>query len=253
MTADEYVASIIAKYEVPRGPQSPSELAANNIAPVLRNWAGVWLAELFYSGSYAKGTGVRGVADVDLFISLKADTPGTLKDLYEGLVSLATSQNWSPRRQNVSVRISYAGVAIDLVLGRIQAGYVNYHSLYWRPTDSWRQTNVRLHVDTVTASSRQREIRAVKIWRYLKQLDFPSLYLELFVIDALRGRRADTLADNVLQALRAIGQSLATTRIEDPANTNNVLSDDLTVQEKKNIASSAARSASEQSWGSIIW
>jgi hypothetical protein len=42
-------------------------------------------------------------------------------------------------------------------------------------------------------------------------------------------------------------------RVVDPANTNNVLSDDLTQAEKQRIAAQAAQSAREQSWDRIIW
>jgi hypothetical protein len=87
----------------------------------------------------------------------------------------------------------------------------------------------------------------------LHNLDFQSLYLELFVIESLSGRSRASLAENVLHALRTIGTSLASTRIEDPANTNNVLSDDLSKVEKERIAGLARQASQQQSWGSIIW
>lgn len=253
MTADQYVESILAKYEVPRGSTSPAERLGTVVAGPLRTWAGQQLNALQYSGSYAKETGVHGVSDVDVFISLKADSSNTLKEIYDSLYSLAQREGWSPRQQNVSVGVTVNGTRGDLVPGKVQAGYQNYHSLYLRKKDSWTQTNVSLHVDTVHKSGRLREIRAVKIWRMLHGLDFPSLYLELFVIDALSGRSRTSLADNVLHALRTVGSSLPSTRIVDPANTSNILSDDLTQQEKKGIASLAAQSASQQYWKDIIW
>ncbi len=253
MTPDEYVAAVLAKYEVQRGPNSPAEKLAGAVAGPIRAWAGQWLAALQYSGSYAKGTGVRGVTDVDIFISLRSETPGTLKDLYQGVFDLALREGWSPRKQNVSIGITQEGTRGDLVPGRIQRGYQNYHSLYRHKTDSWTQTNVVLHTDTVKDSGRAREIRAVKIWRFLRTIDFPSLYLELFVIRALSGRRRETLADNVLDALATVGDALASTRIEDPANTNNVLSDELSESEKQNIARLARESVREGNWANIIW
>lgn len=253
MTPDQYVESVLAKYAVPRGPNSPAEQLLARVAGPLRTWAGQQLNGLQYSGSYAKETGVRGISDVDVFISLTSDTTGTLKEIYEKLVSLAQNNGWSPRRQNVSVGVTVNGTRGDLVPGRVQAGFQNYHSLYLRKRDAWTQTNVALHVDTVHNSGRLGEIRAVKIWRMLHRLDFPSLYLELFTIDALSGRSRSALADNVLHVLRTVGSSLTTARIVDPANTNNILSEDLTQAEKQRIASEAAQSAREQSWRGIIW
>jgi hypothetical protein len=244
---------VLAKYAVPRGPNSPAEQLGATVAGPLRSWAGQQLNALQYSGSYAKETGVRGISDVDVFISLKSDTKETLKELYELLFSLAQKNGWSPRRQNVSVGVTINGTRGDLVPGKVQEGYQNYHSLYLRKQDSWTQTNVALHVDTVHSSGRLREIRAVKIWRMLHNLDFPSLYLELFTIQSLSGRTQANLADNVLHALGTIGNALASTRIVDPANTNNVFSDDLTKQEKAQLASLAAQSAGQKYWKDIIW
>lgn len=253
MTPDQYVESVLAKYVIPRGPNSPAERLAAAVVSPIRNWAGQQLNDLLYSGSYAKETGVRGISDVDIFISLNSNASGTLKEIYNSLFRLAQTQGWSPRAQNVSVGITINGTQGDLVPGKIQAGYRNYHSLFLRKRDSWTQTNVALHIDTVSNSGRVREIRAVKIWRFLRNLDFPSLYLELFTIQALSGRSRINLAENVLYVLQTMGSTLTSTRIEDPANTNNIVSDDLSAQEKQRIAALAAQSAREQYWENIIW
>lgn len=253
MTPDQYVETILAKYAVPRGPTSPAEQLFATVEGPLRTWAGQQLNLLQYSGSYAKETGVRGTSDIDVFISLKSDTKQTLKELYEMLVSLARDKGWSPRLQNVSVGVTVNGTRGDLVPGKVQASNKRDHSLYLRKRDSWTQTNADIHVKTVQRSNRLKEIRAVKIWRMLHKLDFPSLYLEIFLIDALSRHSYSTLAENVLHVLKTVGSSLASTRVIDPANTNNILSDDLTQDEKKNIAAKAAQSAREQYWKSIIW
>lgn len=253
MTGDEYILSILKKYEVPRGPESATEQAASSIAPKIQRWAGEWLAALSYSGSYAKQTAVHGITDADLFISLKPEMPGSLKKIHDELFTLATLHGWQPRRRNVSIGITVKGTALDLIPGRAQAGYENYHDLYWPKSDTVRQTDPKLHVDTVSGSPHLREIQAVKIWRHVHQLDWPSLYLELFVMNSLAGRRADALAYNVLHALDAIGAALETTSIADPANLDNILSEELTPEEKKAIAEQANNSAAEQHWEEILW
>jgi hypothetical protein len=253
MTGDEYILSILKKYEVPRGPESVAEQAASRIAPKIQRWAGEWLADLSYSGSYAKQTAVHGVTEVDLFISLKPEMPGTLKKIYDELFTLATLHGWKPRRQEVSIGISINGLNLDLIPGRAQAGYENYHDLYRLKSDSVRQTDVHLHVDTVAKSHRLREIQAIKIWRHIHQLAWPSLYLEFFVINSLTGRSTDSLAHNVLHALDTIGEALETTCIVDPANLDNMLSDDVTPEEKKTLADQAKETAAQQHWEDIIW
>jgi len=253
MTGDEYILSILKRYEVPRGPESAAEQAASRIAPKIQRWAGEWLASLSYSGSYAKQTAVRGITDVDLFISLKSEMPGTLKKIYDELFTLAALHGWNPRRRDVAIGISINDLNLDLIPGRAQAGYESYHDLYWLRSDSSRQTNVNLHVDTVAKSHRLGEIQAIKIWRHIHQLDWPSLYLEFFVINALTGKDTDSPALNLLHVLDAIGETLETTCIVDPANPDSVLSNDLTPEEKKTIAEQAKKSAAQQHWEDIIW
>lgn len=250
MTGDQYVASILQRYAVN---SAEAKAAAEAVAPAIRTWAGTQLADLAYSGSFAKGTGNNLSTDVALFISLKTDTQQTLKEIYESLYSQAQQQGWSPVWQNVSIGISHSGMKLDLVPGKIQAGYQNYHSLYRRKTDSWTQTNVKLHIDTVSKSGRVGEIRAVKIWRNLHHLDFPSFFLELLVLEALKGKSTNNLAGNVLSALSYIGNTLPTVRILDPANTNNLVSDDMTQAGKNTVAAQAKASAGKQYWKEIIW
>lgn len=172
MTGDEYIQHVLAKYAVPYGPDSPAIRAANAVAPAVRRWAGDLLVELMASGSYAKGTAIAGGTDIDVFISLKPTAP-TLQEIYRSLAQLATDRGWNPRAQNVSMGITYNGAKIDLVPGRQQQGYKNYHSLWRRKAGTWTQTNVALHIDRVRDSGRTGEIRAMKIWRRNHGLDDP--------------------------------------------------------------------------------
>ncbi len=250
VTADQYVENVLQKYS---GNRSAAERAANGIAPSIQRWAGQQLSSLDYSGSFAKGTANSLSTDVDLFISLKPSTTQTLKQVYDSLFGLARDNGWNPRKQNVSIGAEYSGMKIDLVPGKIQSGYRNVHSLYKRKTDSWTQTNVKLHIDTVAGSGRTKEIRAIKIWRNLNNISFPSFYLELMVMDALKGKSTNNLALNVIHGLNYIGVVLQSKRIIDPANTNNVISEDLSSSEKRGIAQQAKISAGKQYWEDIIW
>lgn len=245
-----YLEGLLAKYELK--PNLMASLAAGIVADSLRRWANGWLIDISYVGSRAKGTAIAGTTDLDIFISLKPDTPHTLEDIYERLFVWATHNGWFPRRQNVSVGINYLGVKIDLVPGRRQAGFIYYHSLWKRKTKTWTQTAPGIHISTVRESGRTREIRAVKIWRQNHNLDFPSFYLELTVLDALRACGWD-LERNVQRALGYIADHVETSAVVDPANTANVVSEELTAAEKKTLAERAKRSFDETSWLRTLW
>jgi hypothetical protein len=248
MTSDEYVLQVISKYAI----STTAEIYHGMLEPSLRNWAGAYLSRTFISGAYAKGTAIRSSSDIDIFISLKSNYPN-LNGMYDGLYQFALNQSWFPRRQNVSLGIQFAGAKIDLVPGRIQEGYLKWHSLYKSKQMTWTQSNIDLQISTVRSYQRANETRAIKIWRNLHNLEFPSFYLELAVIEGLKYQPTSALAQNVLIALKYISQSITTARIVDPGNTNNVISNDLTVSQKVALSLAAANSLRESNWNKIIW
>jgi hypothetical protein len=150
------------------------------------------------------------------------------------------------------VNITVAGYSVDLVPGKLQNLLCADHSLYRRKADTWTKTNVQTHIEAVRNSNRLSEIRVLKLWRNQKKLDFPSFYLELSVMRALEGEPSYSVADNVRKVFKYLNESFLWARITDPANTNNIISDDLTVAEKIKI-STAAKAASEAPyWRDIV-
>ena len=156
------------------------------------------------------------------------------------------------RRQNVSIGINYNSDQIDLVPARRQSQYGNDHSLYISKKNSWTKTNIDTHISQVANSKRLNEIKLAKIWRNSNNLDFPSYYLELVVIDALYNRAVGATDVNFLAALRFIAESLERKTYTDPANTNNCISDQISITEKRKIAAVAKNSAAQKYWVNIV-
>jgi hypothetical protein len=105
----------------------------------------------------------------------------------------------------------------------------------------------------IANSGRQQEICALKIWRERMSLDFPSLYLELVVLRALGSERFGQLADNILAVLRYLSTRFEQAVIPDPANSDNILSSDLSADDKKGIAKAARDALYDENWKKILW
>lgn len=254
MTANEYVMNVVNKHALPiQIDQSSLTTVINPLKMLIAAWAGNCLCEIKVSGSRAKGTAIDLASDLDLFISLSSTTSNSLRELYNSLYNQMINKGISARKQNVSIGITYGGKKIDLVPGKRQGQYGNDHSLYKRKTDSWTKTNIDTHINRVIYSGRRNEILALKIWRENHGLEFPSILIETLVIEALSGRSTTTTADNVWYLLKYLQDNILTKRVVDPANTNNILSDDLSVNEKQLIAVQAKKSLSEAYWEQIIW
>jgi hypothetical protein len=230
-----------------------AQAAGNSLMPVLERWGNNYLNGAEFSGSIAKGTGVSIGTDADIFLSLSSTTPGTLADMYNSLHNAMTAAGYQPRRQNVSIGITVNGYSVDLVPGRRQSQFGNDHSLYRSKAASWTQTDVSTHVAHVAGSGRIDEIRILKAWRLLHGLAFPSFHLELAVIDGLAYARRGDLAANVWKVLEYLRDNIQSRRYIDPANTNNVVSDDCTLAEKAAIAAKARDSLQQRNWQGIVW
>lgn len=250
MSADSYLESILTKYAIN---ESGVKNQVNILYPIVQKWGGTYINESIYSGSIAKGTAISLGTDADAFISLSSVTPDTLSQIYFSLFKAFSQAGYSPRKQNVSIGINAGGYKIDWVPGKRQSQYGYDHSLYKSKSDSWTKTNVKTHVSTVESSNRTKEIKLTKIWRQLHNLDFPSFYLELVVIDCLKWRSYMDLSGNFYQILTFLADDFIGKRYIDPSNTNNVISDDLSYSEKLAVLSTAKTTISKRTWGEIVW
>ena len=226
----------------------------------LMNWGANCSVEILDSGSRAKGTAISISSDVDYMVSLSSfcnDKDGGLKEIYESLHSKLKSLYNPVRKQNVSFRIKIIDLEVDITPARKQANQIHYHSIYVSKFDTWKQTNIQKHILDISSSGRINEIKLLKIWRAINNIDFPSIYLEYLVIEILKGKSKEItkLSNNfifVLQELSKDTNNPLYTRIVDPANSSNILSDLLNASEKKSIISTAIISCNKRSWSEII-
>ena len=187
------------------------------------------------------------------------DSNGGLKGCYDSLFRKLSSSYSSVRKQNVSVRIELNGLEVDITPARKQTGNGNYHSLYVSKSGSWTQTNIQRHITDISQSGRTNEIKVLKIWRELHQIDFPSIYMEYLLVNNIllnKSKNLDSLGDNVWHAFHELAKTQGNplfARIVDPANSNNILSDLLTSTEKNEVIKKAQIAINQNNWNQIVW
>lgn len=227
------------------------------LEPHIREWANGHEFEMQVAGSIAKNTAVSGVTDIDIFISLHPSVStipiNTLEYVYTTLRNRLTQAGYSPREQNVSLGISHAAVSIDVVPGVRHHPIGHDHSLWKRKARSWTQTNVAEHIRLVRDSGRTFDIRTIKIWRKCHGIDFPSFYLELSVLQALRNMALDAPGDHFVKVMQYLANDFVAASIYDPANTNNCVSEELTLAEKRAVAQAAQATLALTDWSRAIW
>jgi hypothetical protein len=254
MTGTDYLNRILTREAVNAGPRSPVRAVQASLMPLIREWAGDVLRDVQPSGSFMKGTAILSGTDIDLFISISEHSTETLQDIYEKLFRRLNERGYSPKRQNVSINIKVGSYSVDLVPAKRQNSVNTDHSLYRRRVQSWTKTNILTHISHIVGAGRQQETRVIKLWRNQKNIDFPSFYLELAVIRALSGWNAGStsLDSRVKAVFEYLRDSFPDARFVDPANTTNVVSDDLTAAERKAIATAAGAARAEPYWEGLV-
>lgn len=250
--ADEYLSSILHRETVDTSITSLALTIQLVLWPVISKWANGHLLNVQPSGSFSKGTANLSGTDIDLFISLSPNVSENLRDIYDTLDRALQYAGYKTRRQNVSLNITVHGQSVDLVPAKRQNMLREDHSLYRQKADTWTKTNVAKHAWYISSSGRTKEIRILKLWRDQLGLDWPSFYLELAAIYALRSAPFDCLAENVSRVFDFLREDFVTTRFVDPANSNNIVSDDLTLPEKQRIQIAGARARGTLYWRDIV-
>lgn len=224
------------------------------ITPYINTWANGHTYELKPSGSYAKGTAITETTDVDIFISLNPSVAdcNSYEHVYSSLCACLNSSGYTAREQNVSLGIKHGIIHVDVVPGVQYDLYSGDHNLYKSKQKIWTKTNIDKHIGYVRDSGRTFDIRAIKIWRKLKKLDFPSFYLELSVIEALQGAPYDDPANNFRRVMNYLATDFLNKTIHDPAVPSKEVSDDLNFEERKKIKE-AALATTAGTWEEAIW
>lgn len=246
-----YLWKILQREAVDTSLSSPARHVINALGPTLVEWSSGYLAAVHPSGSFAKGTANRSGTDIDVFVSLRSDCPASLEHIYTTLSKRLSSAGLDVRNQNVSLGTRIHGFDVDVVPARRQGVQGEDHSLWRNRANTWTKTNVAHHIQLVSGSGRQAPIRIMKLWRRQKGLVFPSFYLELAVIEALRSSPSVEIADQVRDVLQYLRDGFLGARFVDPANANNVISEDLNDNEKGFIAR-AAGAALKGGWGDFV-
>lgn len=252
VSASSYLRDILAREAVDVGMRSPLRLYEANVEDICRNWAGEHLLEVYPTGAFEKGTANRSGMAIDFLVSLSPAATFSMADVHGTLYEALDAAGLEPVRRDVSIGITLDRTAVDILPARRVGLNTDEHALFLRRTGKTAITNLTQHVLDGIACGRREEIRILKLWRDQQQLDFPSFNLELAVIAALRRRPIGNLADNVWEVLGYLETLFPARSLLDPANANNIVSDQMTAAQKDAVRRAAQYARAGRSWHDII-
>jgi hypothetical protein len=252
VSADAYLRDILVREAVDTGMRSPLRALEAEILSLCKAFGGRKLLEVYPTGAFEKGTAnVSGIA-IDFLASFSPVINDPTEELFEGLFIALENRGFEPVRRDVSVALMAGDIAVDIVPGKREAMTTDVHELWLNRLGRAAKSNLTQHILDTTAGSRRDEIRVLKIWRDQHGLDFPSFYLELSVIAALRKRPAAGLAENVWAVLGYLESLFPARSVLDPVNANNIVSDQLTAAGRDAVRRAAQYCRNGRAWSEII-
>lgn len=207
----------------------------------------------YYGGSYKKNTMIKASYDLDVVLYWPEAFQYSLESIYKGIGSVLQKKWTYVKAKRVGWELPFEGdFHIDVVPGKESSTKKDFAYLYNSKTGGSFQTSIKVHVDHVRNSGRTDAIRLMKLWKKRKDVPIKTFILEMMVIDGCKGKRRDNLESQLDAALHYIKDKITTTRIVDPANTNNIVSETLTKEEKNRIRKLADQATKYETWGEVF-
>lgn len=251
-TASEYLRGILDRERVDASPGSPLRKLGPRVERIARAWAGRHFIDIAPAGAFEKGTANASGMRIDFLASISPTATFSSREIYESLYHALERMGLKPVARDVSIGIGLEGVPVDIIPARRDNPRTEEHWLYSARNGRSFITDLNRHVLEAAAANRREEVRVLKLWRDKHGLALPSYYLELTVAAALRGRPRADLGDNVWAVLGYLETHFVARSVLDPANANNVVSDELDMGEKARVRTVAKLTRSAKSWQDIL-
>jgi hypothetical protein len=243
--APGYLAGVLEEQRV--GPEVEAAVRARRVE--VEGLLGLGREVRFYfGGSFAKRTAVAAGFDLDVVVYFAAGCGLGVRAIYEDVEKRLVARH-VVARHGVALRLQYTpGWHVDVVPGRALSESYEYADLWHSDRESTRQTSLKRHIELARLGDRE-VVRLLKIWRVRQQVPVGSFVLELA---AARVAACGTLEERFRRVLGELAR-FEKLRLVDPANSGNVVTDDIEWGRKREIAEIAARSLGEGSWDRVVW
>lgn len=129
----------------------------------------------------------------------------------------------------------------------------NFAYLFNRNLESRFRTSVKKQVNYVKKSRRQDTIRLMKLWKKRKSVPIKTFILENLVIEGCKGIGRSLIEPQLNAAFKYIEDNINSIRITDPANPQNLITNDINREQKNRIRRLATQAIDAESWNHIFF
>jgi len=191
----------------------------------------------YFGGSRGKKTMIKESYDLDIVLYFPETTNFSIENIYDKVTRYLGSSNYRVITKNAAIRVlKRENYHIDVVPAKRIKGSED-SAFLWRNEDGERlKTSVVQHIASIREFGRRDVIKLLKLWKVRYKIEFPSFVLEQLIIRALKDNLNIRLNNAIIEVLEFISKNMETIRLEDPANTNNILTDSISAYDKDIIS-----------------
>lgn len=202
--------------------------------------------KIAYGGSKAKHTLIKASYDLDIICYFPRDEDeagGTIEELHTS-VRRCLEKKYHVQSKGAALRVlgmDNIDFHIDVVPGRfVDEGETD--AFLYRPGAEKKRlkTNLKTHIEHVRTSGVREAIKLMKLWRHRQSINIKTFALELLVIDILGEKPPEGLDAQLRKVLERFRDDVEGLSIQDPANSNNDLSELLNDSTRSLLSSSAS-------------
>ncbi len=210
---------------------------------------------MFMAGSFKKKTMIRHHYDLDMFIIW---SPGfilleDLKDLFY-IVKDALNSKWKRiEKKRVGWRIPYENEFHVDVIPTIQDIHEPWYSYLYNCYEKKKlKTSMQKHIDQIEMYDRRNVIKLLKLWKYRRKVPIKTFLLEIMTNLACYKVTSESLSVQLETVFEYIANNIVECDFYDPANKDNIITEDLTRREKYEIRNKAYKASNCEYWGQIF-
>jgi hypothetical protein len=251
MNIEKYLDDLLKKYD--KSNRSSKKEVIKELKKLILSFGHKKISKILLFGSSVKLTNTRDFPSVKLLISIKEKDKRSINEINKWLYDFFATLSKEVMHNDHQFEFSFKGVNFVLVIAKKKENTYNYHFMNSLEAPKQIHTNFDIHTDNVVDNQVQKEIVLMKLWRDKHQLNFPTMYLELVVLHVLRKCKKKNLFSRIIRILDYLRKDFVNDKFYDPSNTNNVISQDLSLDEKLKIQSIARLSLSEEYISDIIF
>ncbi len=233
MDIEKYLNDLVNKYKYSN--VSPDETVIKEITKLISSFDKRNIDKISVFGSSLKKTNIRPSTQIKLLVSIKERDKRSIEELIFSYKNFIQYLNLAVIRKNNQLLFTYNEIDFILFISKKIEKTYNFHVMYNLTTSKEISTNFNIHTSTIIESNCNKEILLMKLWREKHQLNFPTIYLELVVLKALQNCQKKNLFSRMLRILDFLRKDFINEKFYDLSNTNNIISDYLSHDEKLKI------------------